>query len=88
MSKWDKLLERVLSGAADANIGFADLCNLLRRLDFVERISGSHHIYDRPELSVPLNLQPAGKNAKPYQVKQVREALQDIGFRRSHDTSA
>jgi len=76
MSKWDKLLERVLGGAADDNIPFDDLCHLLRRLDFDERISGSHHTYKRAGMGDNLNLQPRkdGK-AKKYQVGQVRDEL-------------
>jgi predicted RNase H-like HicB family nuclease len=37
----DKLLEQVLRGSADANISFAGLRGLLRRLGFKERIRGS-----------------------------------------------
>jgi len=32
MAQQDKLLERILLGASDANIGFEELCQLLRRL--------------------------------------------------------
>jgi len=32
MTQRDKLLDRVLRGTSDANIGFNDLCQLLRRL--------------------------------------------------------
>jgi predicted RNA binding protein YcfA (HicA-like mRNA interferase family) len=69
-------LERVLGGAADASIDFDDLCHLLRRLGFEERIRGSHHIYRHRRLQSRLNLQPQrnGK-AKEYQVVQVRLAL-------------
>lgn len=37
MGKYDKLLERILRGASDANIPFDDLCGLLRGLGFEER---------------------------------------------------
>jgi len=47
MSKVIKILDRVLRGTTDANIGFNDLCNLLRHLGFAERIRGSHHIFTR-----------------------------------------
>ena len=45
MGKWSKLREKILPGDSDANIGFDDLCHLLRRFGFAERISGSHHIF-------------------------------------------
>jgi len=43
----DKLLEKLLRGDADANIPFAGLCHLLRKLGFEERVRGSHHIFFR-----------------------------------------
>jgi hypothetical protein len=68
-------LERVLRGTADANIGFEDLCALLRHLGFAERIRGSHHIYTRDGVAEILNLQPKGGKAKAYQVRQVRAVI-------------
>ena len=43
MGKHDTLARQILDGSADANISFDDLCKLLRRLEFDERTSGSHH---------------------------------------------
>jgi hypothetical protein len=40
MGKFEKVLQKVLGGKSDANISFDDLCHLLRRLGFAERISG------------------------------------------------
>jgi len=79
MGKFEKVLHRVLNGEADANVEFADLCWLLQKLAFHERVRGSHHVYGRSELKDGLNLQPRrdGK-AKEYQVKQVRDALRVI----------
>jgi NAD(P)-dependent dehydrogenase (short-subunit alcohol dehydrogenase family) len=51
------------------------LCQLLRRLRFDERIRGSHHIFTKEGVEEILNLQPQGRQAKPYQVKQVRAVL-------------
>lgn len=65
-------MQRILSGRADANIRFSDLCALLRRLGFDERIRGSHHVFIRDGLDEILNLQPKGSDAKVYQVRQVR----------------
>ena len=75
MPKGPSVLDRVLRGTSDANIRFASLCNLLRRLGFQERIRGSHHIFYRPDVEEILNLQPKGSMAKPYQVKQVRDVI-------------
>ncbi|MBV9072104.1 MAG: type II toxin-antitoxin system HicA family toxin [Acidobacteria bacterium] len=70
-----KVLAAILGGRSDANIGFGDLCGLIRRLGFEERIRGSHHIYYRDGIDEILNLQPLGSKAKPYQVKQVRNVI-------------
>ena len=75
MSKHAKLLERILLGAADANISFDGLCRLLQRLSFQMRVRGSHHIFFREGIEEILNLQPRGANAKSYQVKQVRNVI-------------
>lgn len=75
MNRRDKLLERVLSGTSDANIPFAELCQLLRKLGFTERVRGDHHIFAKEGAEEILNLQPKGSKAKPYQVKQVRHVI-------------
>ena len=75
MTQRDRLLDRILRGTSDANIPFAALCRLLRRLGFDERIRSSHHIFTKEGIEEILNLQPKGANAKPYQVKQVRNVI-------------
>ncbi|HEY4232019.1 MAG TPA: type II toxin-antitoxin system HicA family toxin [Lacipirellulaceae bacterium] len=61
-----------MRGNSDANLGFQELCGLLQRLGFAERIRGSHHIFSRDGIEEILNVQPKHGKAKPYQVKQVR----------------
>lgn len=80
MSNAKKVLAKVLNGQADANIGFADLCNMLVKLDFKMRVRGSHHIFEKEGIKDIVNLQRAGHEAKKYQVKQVREFLEEIGY--------
>ena len=75
MGKFEKVLEQVLSGKSDANIPFSDLCHLLDRLGFIERISGSHRNFRREGVREILTLQPDGSKAKRYQVRQVREII-------------
>lgn len=72
---WTKTLERVLRGTSDSNVRFHDLCRMLKRLGFVERIRGDHHIFTRDGVVEILNLQPRGWLAKAYQVKQVRNVI-------------
>jgi predicted RNA binding protein YcfA (HicA-like mRNA interferase family) len=52
-------------------IRFEDLCGLLESLGFQKRVKGSHHIFRRSGVAALVNLQRAGFQAKPYQVKQV-----------------
>ena len=75
MSKYDKILLKILRGTADKNIPFGDLCYLLQHFGFQNRMRGSHHIYFKEGIEEILNLQPKGSKAKPYQVKQVREII-------------
>ena len=75
MIRRDKLLDRILRGTANANIPFAELCQLLHRLGFDERVRGSHHIFTKDGIEEILNLQPKRAKAKPYQVKQVRGVI-------------
>jgi hypothetical protein len=75
VSQQDKLLAKILSGASDTNISFEQLCQLLIKLGFDERIRGSHHIFTKEGVEEILNLQPKQGKAKTYQVKQIREVL-------------
>lgn len=75
MGKWAKLRQKILLGESDANISFDELCHLLRRLGFRERVKGSHHIFTRDGIDEIINIQPKGKVAKTYQVAQVRNLI-------------
>ena len=85
MAKAKKLIRRILSGRADANISFSSLCGLLKQLGFAERIRGDHHIFTREGVDQILNLQPKGSLAKPYQVRQVREIIVQCKLGEEHD---
>ena len=80
MRRRSRLMRRILDGGSDANIRFNDLCALLRRLGFDERIRGSHHIFTRDDVDGILNLQPLGSDAKVYQVQQVRRFILKHGL--------
>ena len=86
MPRSGSLLVRILRGTSDANIGFADLCALLRRLGFEERVRGSHHIFTRSDVEEILNLQPKEGKATPYQVKQVRQVILKYRFGDTYDS--
>ena len=80
MASPKRTLESVKRGAA--NIAFRDLQRLLDKLGFrLNRVSGSHHIYVHPNVPRPMNIQSAGKDAKPYQVRQLRDIIEEFGLR-------
>jgi len=47
MGEYEKLYEHVILRRSDANVPFAGLRGLLKRLGFEERIKGDHHIFTR-----------------------------------------
>jgi hypothetical protein len=81
MGKYEKLVVRILEGSSDANISFNDLCQLLKRLGFEERVRGGHHIFRKEGLEEKQNLQADGSKAKAYQVRQVREIILKYNLR-------
>jgi hypothetical protein len=80
MSKYDKLFARILRGTSDTNISFDDLRQLVIRLGFEERTRGSHHLFRKAGIEEKINLQREGSKAKPYQVRQVRNAILEYGL--------
>ena len=85
MGKIDKVIDKILRGTSDRNIAFVDLCQVLHHLGFEERIKGSHHIFFKDGLLEIINLQPKDSQAKPYQVKQVRDLIIRYGLLGNED---
>jgi hypothetical protein len=78
MSRLIKILQKILQGNSDKNIDFDELRNLLFRLGFSERIKGGHHIFTSDLIDEIINIQSlTGNKAKAYQVKQIRQLIQD-----------
>jgi hypothetical protein len=80
MGQYEKLLSELLGGKSDANIEFDELCQLLRRLGFDERVRGSHHIFRKSGVEERINLQREGRKAKAYQTRQVRAVILKYGL--------
>lgn len=69
MTKKQRLLRKILSGTK--NVAFSDMVVLVEAFGFrLVRITGSHHIFDHPQLIEQVNLQNKNGQAKPYQVRQ------------------
>ncbi len=83
MSKYEKLLSRILEGTSDASVRFDELCHLLTKLGFEERIRGSHRIFRKEGVEEKVNLQQDGDKAKVYQVRQIRFVILKYGLRLS-----
>lgn len=61
-------------------VSFSELLKICEQFLGNYRVSGSHHIFKTPWQGDPrINLQKGkGKNAKPYQVRQVLNALRKL----------
>lgn len=64
-----------MSGTADNNIDFADLCRFLESLGFEERVQGDHHIFSRVGLAEIVTNQPIRNRAKAFEVAQARKLI-------------
>lgn len=68
------LYDKVLTGRG--TIGFHDFEALLVALGFaLKGQSGSHRIYLNPMIGRPFPVQPDGKDAKRYQVRELRDLI-------------
>jgi len=80
MATINRLLDQVIAGRGV--IKFRDLERLLTALGFrLARTSGSHRIYIHPRVARPLSVQSAGNDAKPYQLRQLRDMIDEYGLR-------
>lgn len=75
MNQQDNLLAKILSGASDTDIPFAQLWQLLCKLGFDEQIRAGNYIFTKEGVEEILNLQPKKGKVKSYQVKQIRAIL-------------
>jgi predicted RNA binding protein YcfA (HicA-like mRNA interferase family) len=74
-----KTWERILAGSR--NVGFKDFETLLAAFSFEHRrTSGSHRIYGHPMATRPLSIQPVRGQAKPYQLRQFLEMVEEFGL--------
>ena len=81
MSRVEKLFANLMGGRHDTDFSFNQLCSLLIRLGYsMRKAKGSHVIFQHGASF--LNLQSAsGGKAKAYQVRQVRQELQNLNLK-------
>lgn len=76
----EKILEQIFDGRSA--IAFRDLQRVLRKLGFeLVRTRGSHHIYRHPKVPRHMNIQPVGHEAKPYQIRQLRDIINEFDLK-------
>ncbi len=79
MARPEKVLAKARQGAV---ISFREFENLLTAFGFkVARVSGSHHIYWNDKATRPLSVQPDGKDAKRYQVRQFLAMIEEFDLK-------
>ena len=74
MQRFKKLYKHIIE-EGKTSISFEDLQFLLYKIGFKERCKGDHFIFTLEGINEIINLQPDGKSAKKYQVKQVRQIV-------------
>lgn len=84
MGRIERLYEKAKN--SPQNLTFEEACTLaeaagyqLRRPER-KKSGSSHHIYKHPNIEDHLNLQPVGKKAKAYQVKQLVGYIEQYGL--------
>lgn len=74
-----KLLRKILSGSK--NIRFNELAAVVEAFGFrLARVSGSHHIYEHPVVPEIVNIQDYKGKAKPYQIRQFLELVEQYNL--------
>ena len=80
MTRIDKLYARLLANPR-GTISFREFERLLGAFGFeLARTTGSHRQYVHPNLTRPLPVQPSNKDAKPYQVREFLELVDEHGL--------
>jgi predicted RNA binding protein YcfA (HicA-like mRNA interferase family) len=75
-----RLLRRLLAGSTH-NVSFSDFQNLIEGFGFeLARITGSHFTYFHPSIQDRINIQPVRGEAKPYQLRQFLDLVEEYNL--------
>ena len=78
MSKIIKLYRKLIDGRP---LTFQEFCRLLEAFGYDrDRVSGSHVAYRHGKIGDTRIVQPRGKDAKPYQVRQFVDIIEAFGL--------
>lgn len=82
MTRIDKLYERLLTNPGQI-LAFQDFVALIEAFGFRHsRTKGSHRSYVHPDCPRLLVIQPKGKDAKRYQVREFLDMIEEYGLHR------
>ena len=77
--KKDKLLRKALN--SPQNLRFNEMIVLVEAFGFrMSRVRGSHHIFTHPEVQELINIQNVRGQAKPYQVRQFLQLVEQYNL--------
>lgn len=80
MVKPAKLYAQLLQ-SSNRSVAYRDFEKLVLAFGFkFNRMNGSHAIYTHPLISRPFPIQPEGKDAKRYQVRDLLELVEQYGL--------
>ena len=75
MTRFEKLYRQIIV-KGKTSVSFNDLQFFVEKLGFTGRCEGDHFIYHLDGVNEIINIQPDGKDAKKYQVKQVKKVVE------------
>ena len=79
MTRIEKLYASLVANRAAMRFG--DFERVLQAFGFtLDRINGSHHNYKHPGVPRMLSIQPRGGKAKPYQIDQFLDIVEEFGL--------
>ena len=76
MSKFDKLIEKILNGK---NISYSEAEKLLIHLGFELKIRGSHHNFRKPQYPQTISIKKRSQLIA-YQIDDLKEVLKNHGY--------
>lgn len=80
MTQIEKLYDRLLASPRQS-LSFRDFEKLLNAFGFIlARTKGSHRQYVHSTIPRPFPVQPTGKDAKPYQVREFLELIEEYSL--------
>ncbi|MBN1154311.1 type II toxin-antitoxin system HicA family toxin [candidate division KSB1 bacterium] len=79
-----KIFQKILT--SNTNVRFSEIVACAEMFGFyLDRVSGSHHIFVHPEVPELINLQNVKGQAKPYQIKQLLKIIERYNLQMEED---